>query len=270
MKRIFSKFIALVLLTVCISWIHCGKDSPTDSNGNVKNTDFVAADSFSFEVEIEDHIRLSLEGVNGDITITGLSEASSVLIWGEKRVGSESTQDAEEHLNELDVKVTDMQSEVSVKTIQPDQTYGRSYVVDYNITLPQNLEVVVANVNGMVSIDSINNSVSVANVNGQVKLDEIFGSTSVQLVNGQIQAEVTLPTDGIIGMSTVNGGIDLDIPQNTSAIFSAKVVNGTISISDLVLNNPVSTPDSLAGTFGDGQGTISLNTVNGSISVSGF
>lgn len=270
MKRIFSKFIVLVLLAACISWIYCGKDSPTDSNGNVKNTDFVAADSFSFEVEIEDHMRLSLEGVNGNITITGFSEASSVLIWGEKRVGSESTQDAEEHLNELDVKVTDMQSEVSVKTIQPDQTYDRSYVVDYNITLPQNLQVVVANVNGTVSIDSISNSVTVANVNGQITMDEIFGSTSVELFNGQIQAEVTLPTDGTIALSTTNGGIVLAIPVNTSAEFAATAVNGTISMPDHILKNVTSTSNSLTGTLGDGQGTISLSTVNGSISVSGF
>jgi len=240
------------------------------STDNVSNTNFVAADSFSFEVEIETHTRLRLEGINGNVTISALSEADSVIITGEKRVGSESTQDAEEHLQELEVSVADMGSDVRVKTIQPEQTHGRSYVVDYTITLPQNLEVLVTNVNGAVTIDSINNSVSVVNVNGQVTLNEIFGSVLVSLVNGQIQAEVTLSTDGTIVMTTVNGGIGLDIPQSTSADFSASVVNGTIGISNLVLTNQVSTPDSLTGTLGDGQGTISLSTVNGSISVSGF
>jgi len=91
----------------------------------------------------------------------------------------------------------------------------------------------------------------------------------VQLVNGQIQAKVTLPTDGVIAMSTVNGGINLNIPQSTSAEFSASVVNGTIS-TDLILINLVSTPTSLTGTLGTGEGTIALSTVNGSISVWGF
>jgi len=108
------------------------------------------------------------------------------------------------------------------------------------------------------------------NVNGQVNLDEIIGSASVSLVNGQIVAEVTPPKGGIISMSVVNGGIDLDIPQYTSAQFSASVVNGTISMYDLVLIGLVSTPTSLTGTLGTGEGTIALSTVNGSISVSGF
>jgi DUF4097 and DUF4098 domain-containing protein YvlB len=101
-------------------------------------------------------------------------------------------------------------------------------------------------------------------------LNEIFGSATVSLVNGQIQAEVTLPEGGAIVLSTVNGTIGLAIPQNTSAEFSASVVNGVISLSDLVLQNLVSTPNSLTGRLGAGQGAIGLSTVNGTISVSGF
>jgi len=270
MKNTFSKFIVVVLLTACISWIRCGKDNPTDSTGNVRNTNFVAEESFSFGVEVTDHTRLRLEGINGNVSITALTEADSVIITGEKRVGSESMQDAEAHLQELEVSVREVAAEVYVKTNQPDQTYGRSYVVDYNIALPKELDVVVINVNGAVNVDSVNNYVSVVNVNGQVNLDEIIGSASVSLVNGQIMAEVTPPKGGIISMSTVNGGIDLDIPQYTSAQFSATVVNGTIAISNLVLIGMVSTPTSLTGTLGTGEGTIVLTTVNGSISVSGF
>jgi DUF4097 and DUF4098 domain-containing protein YvlB len=241
-----------------------------DSNGEVRNTDFVASESFSFGVQVTDHTQLRLEGINGNVTITALSGPDSVIVTGEKRVGSESMQDAQNHLQHLQVGVSDAQSEVFVKTTQPDRTHGRSYVVDYVITLPQNLVVVVSNVNGTVTIDSLNSSLSVQNVNGQVILNEIFGSATVSLVNGQIQAEVTLPEGGTIALSTVNGGIGLAIPQNTSAEFSATVVNGVISLSDLILQNLVSTPNSLTGRLGAGQGTIGLSTVNGTISVSGF
>jgi DUF4097 and DUF4098 domain-containing protein YvlB len=179
-------------------------------------------------------------------------------------------QDAEAHLPELEVSVTEVAGEVYVKTTQPTETHGRSYVVDYTITLPKELEVVVTNVNGAVDIDSVNNSVSLVNVNGQVALGQIFGSASVNLVNGQIAAEVSLPKGGTISMITVNGGIDLEIPQNTSAQFSATVVNGTISTSDLVFIGVVSTPTSLTGTLGLGEGTIALSTTNGNISVDGF
>lgn len=270
MKNTFGKLILVALLTTCLSLINCGADNPVDSGDTVDNTDFIAEKSFSFKVDVVNHSRLRLEAINGEIRITGTSESDSVIITGERRVGSESMEDAEEYLKKLEVNVQDLGSEVFVKTIQPQKAYGRSYVVNYTITLPKNLEVLVSNVNGRVTIDSINNDVIVINVNGLVTLDEIFGSASVSLVNGQIEGEITLPFDGIIGMSVVNGNIDLKIPVSTSAEFWASVTNGNINVLNLVLQNPVVSTTSLRGTLGDGQGTISLTTVNGNISVEGF
>ncbi|MFQ5752020.1 MAG: DUF4097 domain-containing protein [bacterium] len=251
----------ITLLTAC---------NIVDPGDEVSDTNFEAKESFSFEVDVTNHVRLRLEAVNGPVKITGLPGANSVKNWGERRVGSESIEDAELHLQDLEVQVTEPAEEIFVKTKQPQDSRGRNYIVNYNITLPENLEVLVDNVNGEVKIDSVKNQVSVSNVNGRINLNDIFGSTVVNLVNGQIESEVTLPVDGTINMNTVNGNIDLDIPENTSAEFSANVTNGNISVSNLVLQNIVSSPNSLRGTLAAGQGTISLRTVNGNIWASGF
>ena len=235
-----------------------------------KNNDFEAEEPFSFEVDVVNQTQLRLQGINGEIDITGIGGANSVIITGVKRVGSYSIQDAEEHLDELEVNVQDLVNEIFVETVQPQNTGGRDYVVDYTITLPNNFEVQVANVNGLITLDSINNNVIVDNVNGQVTLIEIMGSASVNVVNGEIESEVTLPLDGTIDLNTVNGNINLDIPTNTSAEFSANVTNGNINISNLVLQNEVITPTSVTGTLGNGEGEISLDTVTGKINVSGF
>jgi hypothetical protein len=270
MKSTGKNFVIGVLLTTCIYWIGCGKDKSVDSKDDVANTNFVAKESFSFKVRVFDHTRLRLEAISGSVAITGESRSDSVLITGERRVGSESTRDAEEYLQLLQVTVQDLGNEIFVKTSQPEQTHGRSYVVDYTITLPENLDVSVDHVSGIVEIDSVDNSVSVNHVSGQVLLDQVFGSAQVNLVSGEIEAKVTLPKDGAINFNLVSGSVELDIPQNTSAEFSAKITSGTISISDLVLQNQVSTPDSVTGTLGSGEGMISLNVVSGFISVSGF
>lgn len=271
MKRHQTKFVTLVFLAACLVWISCGSDKSVDSEDNVNNTDFVTRESFSFRVDVVDHSRLRLEGVSGTITITGEPESDSVLITGERRVGSESTQDAEAHLPLLQVSVQEVGNEIYVKTTQPEQTHGRSYVVDYTITLPEGLEVSVNHVTGIVSINSVKKSVSVNHVTGQVLLDEISGSAVVSLVTGEIEAEMTLPEDSTINFNLVTGSVELEIPQNTSAEFSATVVTGTISLSaDLVLQNQVSTHGSLTGTLGSGHGTISLSVVTGSISLKGF
>lgn len=269
MKSIFKFKISLLSFFLICFILACGILDPDDTD-RVSNSNFIAEESFSFEVAVANHSRFRLEGINGRVEITGDSRANSVKIEGEKQVGSESFEDAELHLQELEVIVKETADEIFVKTIQPQDTRGRDYVVNYKITLPKVLKVLADNVNGNVSIQSINNDVAVGNVNGTIVLDDIFGSTTVSIVNGQIRGHMTLPLDGSNNMSTVNGNIDLDIPKNTSAEFSSKVVNGEIRLSKLELQNTVSSPTLLRGTLGRGQGTIALSTVNGNINVAGF
>jgi hypothetical protein len=253
MKSRSTKLVMLALLPTCIFWSSCGDDGNLlDATGNISNTDFVATESFTFNVEFKNQLQLRLQGINSGVVITGVAGANSIRITGEKRVGSESTADAREHLQDLEVNVEDMADEVYVKTIQPKDSRGRNYVVNYSITIPQNLKV------------------RVDNTNGKITLNDIFASAYVSQTNGDIEGEVTLPPDGAIDMSLTNGGIELDIPKNTSAEFSASLTNGNISVSNLDLRNRAQTPRSVSGICGDGRGTISLRTTNGSITVAGF
>jgi hypothetical protein len=260
------------LLATSILLFHCDKgSSPVSSNGDVANTNFTATKDFSFDVDATNLSRLRLEAIDGDIIVTGTTGSNSVIITGERQVGSESVDDAEAHLDELEVSVSDLGEEIVVRTTQPTETHGRSYIVDYNIRLPRGMEVLCTGVSGTASIDSISNSVSADMVNGQLSLEDIFGSTSVDLTNGQINATITLPLDGTIDMTMVNGNIQLGIPLSTSAAFSASLVSGIISISpDLDLQDMNQTANSLTGTLGDGRGTITLSTTNGNIEVTGF
>ena len=234
------------------------------------NTDSWATAPFFFEVNISNQIRIGIVGVNGTVDIVGQDGATTVSIRGERRVGSDSVQDAKRHLDELEVQVTDLGDEVLVRTDQPRNTGGRDYVVDYTIALPSDLIVDVALVNGEITIDAIENTVRVDNVNGNVQLTNIVGNAHVTLVNGNIESDVVLPMNGEIDQSTTNGNIILSIPSATSADFSAAVTNGAISTSNLLLSNQVQTPRSLEGMLGSGEGDIALRTVNGAINVHGF
>jgi hypothetical protein len=275
MKSKFRNYAILLFLLTSVGVMSCG-DVNIDSGGvtsptfSFRNTDFEATAPFSFEVEVGNRSLLRLQGINDHITITGISGATSVMITGIRRVGSDSIQDAEEHLGELQVNVQRLANEVVVETIHSQDPEGRNYVVEYTITLPKNLEVQVANANGIVTLDSIENDVTVNNANGEVTFIGIVGSAFVNVANGTIESDVTLPVNGTIDLNIGNGNINLAIPANTSAGFSAIVSIGSISVSNLVLQNEVSTPTSRRGTLGNGQGTISLETGNGNIRVSGF
>ena len=276
MKSRFRNNTVLICLLTSIGLISCGDsniniDSDFDNFPPFRNTDFKAFESISEEVVVGNGSRVSLQGKNGNITVTSMSGASSVLITGTKIVGSDSTQDAEDHLPMLEVHVQSLANDISIETIQPQDTEGRQYVVDYAITLPNDSEIQISNSNGIVTLDAIDNDVTVNNTNGDVTLTDIAGSAEVSLVNGSIESEVTLPLNGTIDLRTVNGNINLSIPADTSAGFSADVTLGTISDSNLVFQSEVRTSTSLSGTLGNGQGTISLETGStGDINISGF
>ena len=271
MKNILRKTYINKLLLFCLI-IVAGSctENVVEVNGNVSNTNYIASEPFSNNISVVNHIKLRLEGINGTIKILGSSDSGSVKINGTKKVSSESTRDAEDHLPDLNVTILDLGDEIFVKTTQPDESYGRLYVVDYSITVPDNFEIYVNNINGSIEVDSLENNITIIDVNGSVILDNINGSTNVALVNGQIKIEQSLPLNGTIKLTTVNGTIELDIPQSTSAHFYASVVNGNINLSNLILRNNINNTNSVSGTLGSGEGSISLQTTNGSIYVTGF
>jgi DUF4097 and DUF4098 domain-containing protein YvlB len=288
MNRNKKLFAMIVLAAICLPFVYggCGGGGGSSNDGQV----FVE-EPFFFEVTANQHVLLRLQGINGSVEITGSPTADSVTVEGERRVGSDSRADAENHLDDLEVEVTDLDTEVFIETVQPRRAGGRNYIVDYRITIPDNLQVLVNHVNGNVFVDAIDSQVNVNNVNGEIELSEIFGSTRANLVNGKIISQVTLPGAGIVELSTVNGGVDteitlqadgtiditaligsihLDIPQNTSATFAAGVVDGTIKLLNLELKNEVRTRNKLTGELGNGTGDILLETEIGNITVTGF
>ncbi|UCH66476.1 MAG: hypothetical protein JSW63_04930 [Ignavibacterium sp.] len=268
MKTTINILFVIFFIASCYLFISC--DSTTEVATEVSNTNFEASESFYFSIPVDNKTMFTIAGINGTININGEANADSVIINGEKIVKSESIEDAQANLQNLNVVVRDLASGVTVETDQPDETGGRNFEVNYNVTLPNSFLVTAANVNGTVTVDSINNNVTAANVNGQILLGDIVGSATVSLVNGQIVGKITLPLNGSINMGNVNGNVTLEIPTSTSAQFSAGLTNGNIIIDNLTLQNQISTPTSIVGTLGGGQGAISLATVNGNISAVGF
>ena len=277
-----------ILISLCLPFTYggCSGGGGSSSDGQVW-----VAESFFYEVAVDTHDSFLIQAIGGSIEITGSPTANSVTIKGERRVGSKTREDAVKHLDELEVEVTDLGTEVMVETIQPKIANGRNYKVDYRITIPDNLEVHATQVGGPVFIDAIDGPVSVNNIKGDVDLVEISGSTRVNVMNGQIISHGTMPTDGNIELSTMTGNIDcevalplggsidmtaldgdinLDIPQDTSAILEAGVTDGVIRLIQLVLHDQVRTPHSLTGRLGDGKGDIRLETGTGDITVTGF
>jgi hypothetical protein len=254
LRATLGAIVGLSLLAGCDS-VEVHNEVPPSNPGpdiDFPGYDFEVHASFSYEVAVALHARIRLAGINGAVEIRGSAGATSVKISGKRRVGSsKSLADAEQHLDDLEVRVDDLTDEVLIETVQPQHSEGRQYVVDYTITLPENLDVWVESTNGRVS------------------LADLFASASVRLINGPIDGDVALPLNGVLDLSTSNGNIDLAIPTSTSADFSAKVAIGSINMTNLQAEDLARSSRSLTCKLGAGEGTIDLSTVNGTITVTG-
>ena len=248
MKLNLNRCLQLAFLASSIVLSSCDH-SPTSPDYGGRS---VAREAFSFDIPASGHASLRLEGVSGLVTIVGSSQAGSVLITGERRVESNLPGDAELRLQDIEVQVDDLGSEIFVKTHQPSDNQGRNYVVDYEVTLPMDFEL------------------HITNISGNVDVRDTHGNAFVNVISGRIEARAEIPLHGTIDMTSTSGGVDLRIPRSTSAEFSAGVVSGTINVSDLSLRNEYHTPNSLRGTLGDGQGRISLNVISGTVRVEGY
>ncbi len=235
------------------------------------DTDFTVVKILEDDFPVANHIRVHVEAITGEVVITGQQDAKRVMVTARLSVRSDSRKDAESHLDDLEILVTDGTNEILIETVQPENFNGRTYRVEYDITVPDSFEVEVSQVSGTIAILDIQNSVEVSNKNGDVLLPGIVGGVVADVDNGGIEGTVILPVNEAIDLFVKNGGLELSIPTSTSAEFSAAVIgNGEIRVSDLELSDSSSTAKSLSGTLGDGEGSIALRTVNGNIEVIGF
>ncbi len=233
------------------------------------HNDEVALADFSYAASATGRSALVLEGITGTVEIQGSASASEVSVSGTRKVESHSRTDARRRLDDLRVVVSETSSAVRVRTVQPSNTDGRNYVVDYRVVVPGGFDVRVDHVTGSVTVERTTGDVDVTNVTGRVEVEAQGGNVHVDLVTGEIVASTALSAGGQVSLITVTGSITLSIPPATSAMLDASVVTGSIALTNLVLADPDVGPRWVRGRLGDGDGRIEVSTVTGSITVRG-
>lgn len=264
-KRPFAGIIFLTMLLLLLSGCHV-----LEIDDEVRNTNYSANQSFYFEVLVDQQKQVRLAGISGPVHIVGDPATPVVQIRGERRVESESFRDADAHLEDLEVHITDRDEEIFIETIQPRDANGRNYLVAYNVVMPMDWDAVIGLVNGEVHVDSLEGDLAIGLTNGDIFFNEIYGDVNIELINGQIDGSMALPLFGKCKISVVNGQIQLDVPASTSADFSASVTNGNVTLTGLTLSDATSTRNLIRGRLGQGEGEINLTVVNGRIDVRGL
>jgi hypothetical protein len=213
---------------------------------------------------------IRFSGINGSVGIRGVPEAEAVSIHATKRVRSHSMDDAVAHLQDVQIRVHAGYEEIRVETEQPGHADRRTYVVDYEIEVPNRFRVAGVNANGDAEVRYQRGPVGLQVGNGNVTLVDLEGSVWVVSGNGNLHASVFLGPDEEFVVSMGNGSADRSVQEEVSAELTAWVGNGTIAVSGLSVSNPVSGANFFRGTLGSGEGLIDLTVGNGLIRVKGM
>ena len=155
---------------------------------------------------------------------------------------------------------------------------------EYTIRVPRRVAVLVRVKSGDVAVDNVSGEVTVATMSGDIKIDDCPGSLNVRTKSGDITitgaegaAEVMSTTGDLelafrrcsgctVDARTTTGDVELVLPTDAAVTIDARTTNGEIEC-ELELHERSHTKYSLSGTFNAPDGSVSIKTVTGDVTI---
>jgi DUF4097 and DUF4098 domain-containing protein YvlB len=191
------------------------------------------------------------------LTVNNFGGAIVVHAWNQNRVKVHA-----EHGSRGSIEVSLAGTTV---TIRASSRHGSPSVVDFDITVPQDMaltlsgtytEIEVDGVRGPISAETVDGSIDVRGGSGNIMLHSIQGSVALADATGRIE------------VNSVNESVEL---SNISGQIKAETTNGDVSLmgikSSSVEATTINGDVEYDGTITDG-GTYTLNSHNGDITIS--
>lgn len=215
--------------------------------------------------------RIGLENINGDVI---------VRVWDRAEVRVEALKEAEEAeaLEALVIDVDASERAIDIETHYPSSDgwggfwkrgHGHTQVT-YTLTVPKGAALGdIELVNGDLEVTGVTGGIRAETVNGAISVREVRGEVELATVNGSLDVlyEMLAASDRV-DLESVNGTIELTLPSGAGAHVEAETVNGRIRNDfgiDVQKGRWVGS--SMRGTLGGGGALVTLETVNGAISV---
>ena len=219
---------------------------------------------------------IEIKGVNGDVRAepAGGNEVEVVAVKRARRDNPDSVR----------IEVVPHAGGVTICAVYPDRDgqrpnecapgdAGRMNVqnndvtVRFTVRVPRGVTFIGKTVNGELEASQLHSDVALKTVNGSVTFST-SGGARASTVNGSIKGEMgRADWSDTLEMSTVNGGITLTLPPTLSTDVKATTVNGDINTDfPMTVTGRVSRRR-VEGTIGGGGRLLSLESVNGSITL---
>jgi len=207
--------------------------------------------------------RVSLENINGNVTVTGW-ERSEVQIDAVKKARDQ------QRLDEARIEVDASSDSVRIKTKYPDHhTNNNPATVTYELHVPRQARLDHMDlVNGSLTVSQVSGEINGELVNGKTDIRDLSGRANISAVNGTITANYkSLDNVKEIRLKSVNGSINLGLPASPNAEVSVSTVNGGITTDYPLQVKGKFMGHHLDGTLGSGGTQIEISNVNGSVRI---
>jgi DUF4097 and DUF4098 domain-containing protein YvlB len=220
-------------------------------------------EEFHRTVSLSANGRVSLDNVNGGVTITG---------WDRNEVQIDAVKKAkdQQRLDEAKIEVESTSDSVHVRTKYPENhTNNNPATVTYELHVPRNASLDGINlVNGSLTISQFNGDLKANLVNGSSTIHDLTGRTDLSSVNGSVKAYYTsLANVKEIHLKSVNGSVNLGLPSSPNADVSVSTVNGGISTDFPLTVQGKFVGHHIDGKLGNGGTRIEISNVNGSVHI---
>lgn len=234
------------------------------------------AQDFTWSGAIQQGRAIEIKGVNGDIRAEP-SGSNQVEVAAVKTARNDDPASVR-------IQVVPHAAGVTICAVYPSRSAdrpnecapgdgGRNNVqnndvtVRFTVRVPAGVTFIGKTVNGDVEATRLNGDVEVKTVNGSATFSTTGGGRA-STVNGSIRGEMgRADWSDTLEMRTVNGSITLTFPASLNTEVRASTVNGDLTADfPITLQGRVSRRR-IEGTIGAGGRTLSLETVNGSITL---
>jgi DUF4097 and DUF4098 domain-containing protein YvlB len=220
-------------------------------------------EDFHRTVPLPSNGRVSLENINGNVTITGW-ERNEVQIDAVKKARDQ------QKLDEARIEVNASSDSVQIKTKYPEyHNNNNPATVTYELHVPLNARLDhIDLVNGSLQVSQVSGEIDADLVNGKTDIRDLSGRLNISAVNGAIVASFrTLDNVKDIRLKSVNGSINLGLPGSPNADVSVSTVNGGITTDYPLQVQGKFMGHHLDGKLGSGGTRIEISNVNGSVRI---
>jgi DUF4097 and DUF4098 domain-containing protein YvlB len=223
----------------------------------------MVTEEFHRTVPLSANGRVSLENINGNVTITGW-DRSEVQIDAVKKA------DSQQKLEEAKIEVDASSDSVRIRTRYPENHHNNNpATVTYELHVPRGARLdSIDLVNGSLEVSQVGGELRASLVNGSAKIHDLAGRAHISSVNGTVSANYrTLNNVSDIELKSVNGTVKLGLPASPNADVSVSTVNGGISTDFPLTVSGKFMGRHIDGRLGNGGTRIEISNVNGSVHI---